>query len=132
MPKESAEQESYYSLAPFDSLFFGVLSSAKNAEQTSLVLSSLNAASLGFMVDAYVTNAMTYYLRDNASCEMVEKVCYGVTYDMAYSFGQTDMNISNGTYFGLRNVYEMNHDINFYINRYKKNANKALAKFFPQ
>lgn len=132
MPKGTPEQEKYYSLAPNDSLFFGALSSIKNAEVVSLVLSSLNAASMGNMVDAYVNNSMYYYLRNNDSVEMVEKVCYGVTYDMAYSFGNSNLAISNGTYFGLRNVYEMNHDMNFYINRFQGGANNALYRLFPQ
>lgn len=132
IPKGSAEQETYCSLAPADSLFFAVPANTKNAEEVSLVMASLNAASLGYMVDAYVTDAMCYYLRDNASVEMVEKVCYGVTYDMAYSFGATDTAISNGTYFALRNVYEMNHDLNFYISRFAGAADRALAGFFPQ
>lgn len=130
MPKLSEEQGTYRSLAASNSAFFAAPVGC-SPEKTSHILAALNAASLGFIADAYVNDLMYFYLRDNASVEMVEKICYSAYYDMAYSFGTSDLSIANSTYFAIRNVYENNHDINFYINSFSSRGNAALSRFFP-
>lgn len=131
MPKASAGQSSYKSLAASNSAFFAVPTGCSSAEKTSRIMAALNAASLGFIADAYVTDSMYYYLRDNESVNMVEKICYSAYYDMAYSVGTDDLTIANSTYFAVRNVYENNHDINFYIDSFAYRANTALSRIFP-
>lgn len=132
MPKAEEGDSGYIGLAASDSLFFAIPAGTSNAEEASLVLSAINAASAGLMTDGYVNYTMYYYLRENGSVEMVERICDGAYFDMAYSFGTNDTNISNGTYFGFRNSFEMEHDINFYINRFSQSANRALLRYFPQ
>ncbi len=131
LPKGSVEQEGYKTLASSDVLLFAVPAGCNNAETVSRVISGLSAASLGYMTDAYVTESMYYYLRDNDSVEMVEKICYSAYFDMAYSFGPYDIAIANSTYFAARNVYECNGDMNFYLSRFQIRANNALARLFP-
>ncbi|MBE6563521.1 MAG: extracellular solute-binding protein [Ruminococcaceae bacterium] len=131
LPKGSAEQENYKSLVSSDGLLFAVPAGCNNAETVSRVISGLNAASIGYMNDAYVTDLMYYYLRDNDSVEMVEKICYSAYYDMAYTFGPYDLSIANSTYFAARNVYECNGDMNFYLSRFQIRANNALSRIFP-
>ena len=131
LPKGSAEQENYKSLVSSDGLLFAVPAGCNNAETVSRVISGLNAASMGYINDAYVTDLMYYYLRDNDSVEMVEKICYSAYYDMAYTFGSYDLSIANSTYFAARNVYECNGDMNFYLSRFQVRANNALARMFP-
>lgn len=130
LPKASAEQENYKTLMSNESLFFAVPANCNSSETVSRILAAMNAASLGFMVDAYVTDAMYYYLRDNDSVEMMEKICYSAYYDMAYTSGPYDANIANSTYFAVRNVYEWNYDMNFYLSRYEYWANHSLRRFF--
>lgn len=130
VPKANSEQDNYRALASNNSAFFAIPSTCSSVEKTSNIMSALNAASLGYIADAYVNDAMYYYLRDNASIEMVEKICYAVYYDMAYSVGTYDLTIANSTYFAVRNVYENNHDINFYINSFSYRANNVLSKLF--
>lgn len=131
LPKGDESQESYRTLMSNDSLFFAVPATCNNAEIVSRTISALNAASLGYMVDAWVTDAMYYYLRDNDSVNMMEKICYSAYYDMAYTFGTYDTNISNSTYFAVRSVYEGNHDMNYYLSRHEYGANRALWRLFP-
>ena len=130
LPKASAEQENYRTLMSNEALFFAVPANCNSSETVSRILSAMNAASLGFMADAYVTDAMYYYLRDNDSVEMMEKICYSAYYDMAYTCEHYDTNIPNSTYFAVRNVYEWNHDMNFYLSRFEYSANYALRRFF--
>lgn len=131
IPKASAEQAGYKTIAPSDTAFFAVPTTCSSVEKTSKITAALNAASLGYITDAYVTDSLYYYLRDNASADSVETVCYSVYYDMAYTAGTSDLAIANATYFAARNVYENNHDINFYINSFSARANNALSRLFP-
>lgn len=131
IPKASAEQESYKTVSPSDSAFFAVPATCSSAEKSSKILAALNAASLGYLVDSYTTESIYYYLRDNASADSVETICYSVYYDMAYSAGTYDLSIANATYLAMRNVYENNHDINFYINSFSWRADNALSRLFP-
>lgn len=130
LPKASAGQENYKTLMSDASLFFAVPANCNSSETVSRILAAMNAASLGFMVDAYVTDAMYYYLRDNDSVEMMEKICYSAYYDMAYTSGPYDTSIENSTYFAARNVCEWNYDMSFYLSRYEYLANYALRRFF--
>ncbi len=131
LPKGSSEQAEYRTLVSSEALMFAVPAGCNNAETVSRVICGLNAASLGYMNDAYVTESMYYYLRDNDSVEMVEKICYSAYYDMAYAFGPYDIAIANSTYFAARNVYEWNGDMNFYLTRFQYRANNALSRLFP-
>lgn len=131
LPKGSVEQAEYRTLASNESLMFAVPAGCNNAEVVSRVITSLNAASIGYSVDAYVTDYMYYYLRDNESANMVEKICYSAYFDMAYTFGSYDTAIANSTYFAARNVYECNGDMNFYLTRFQNRGNSALRRIFP-
>ncbi len=131
MPKRDADQAKYVSLAPSDTLFFAIPSNCTGSEKVSRTMSCLNVLSLGYCVDAYLTDSMYYYLRDNESISSVEKICYGVTYDMAYTAGAYDPAIPNSTYFAVRNVYENNHDLQFYTDAYSYAASAALTRLFP-
>lgn len=131
LPKGSTEQAQYRTLASNESLMFAVPATSTNPETVSRVMCALNAASLGYMTDAYVTETMYYYLRDNDSVEMVEKICYSAYFDMAYTFGAYNTAIANSTYFAARNVYECNGDMNFYLSRFQTGANTALSRLFP-
>lgn len=130
LPKASSEQENYRTLTSEDSLFFAVPSNCNNAQTVSRVLSALNAASLGYMADAHITDYMYYYLRDNDSVEMMEKIFYSAYYDMAYTLAPYSDSVPNSTYFAARNVYELNHDMTFYLSRFEYGANLALDGFF--
>ncbi len=131
LPKGSVEQENYKTLASNESLMFAVPAGCNNAEVVSRVISCLNAASMGYFVDDYVTDYMYYYIRDNESANMIEKICYSAYFDMAYTFGPYDVSIANSTYFAVRNVYECNGDINFYLTRFENKANNVLRRIFP-
>lgn len=131
LPKGSAEQEDFRTLASNESLMFAVPAGCNNAEVVSKVINSMNAASLGYAADAYVTDYMYYYLRDNESVGMVEKICYSAYFDLAYTFGPYDVSIANCTYFAARNVYECNGDMNFYLTRFQNKGNNALRRILP-
>jgi len=131
MPKKGTDQENYRSLVSPDGLMYAVPANTTGQEKVSRVMSAMNICSLGFFVDAYLKDCMYYYLRDNDSVASVEKVCYGAVWDMAYSAGGYDAAIPNATYFAVRNIYENNNDIQFYLDSYAFGANNALSRLFP-
>ncbi len=130
VPKKSAEQEKYYSLVPPETLMFAVPANSTGAEKVSRMISALAACSLGSSVDAYVTDCMNYYLRDNNSTFSVEKICYGAVWDMAYSLAGHDTNISDCTYSAVRGVAAGDAELDQYINTYANGASAAMARLF--
>lgn len=131
MPKKDAEQESYISLVPSEGLMLAVPANTLGAERASKIISGLNICSLGCIVDSYLTECMYYYLRDNSSIDSVERICYGATWDMAYTEGgEYDTWVSNCTYFAIRDVFENGHDIGDFIERFAEGASSALGRLF--
>lgn len=130
MPKGSEEQENYAGISSSDSLFFSVPVNCANVAETSNVLSALNAASMGYLIDGYVKDSMYYYLRDNDSVVNVERICYSAVFDMAYTFGEENNQISYATYFGARWVSEGSNDFGFYLDNYSWSANNILSGYF--
>ncbi len=104
MPKASAEQTDYISLADECVLFFATPKNNLHAARTSYILSALNAASYGVISDAYVTYAMHHVLRDNDSANMLEILINTRTYDFAFSFGRIEPLLANASYRGMQNI----------------------------
>lgn len=122
MPKADAGQEGYVSLIPSDSLMFAVPRGVTGPDKISRTVSALNICSLGYLVDAYLTDAMNYYLRDNSSIASAETVCYGARYDAAYSAANL-YDVAASTYEALRGG-----DIS---DAYREEANDSLARLYP-
>ncbi len=130
MPKSSEEQENYFSLVPSDNLVFAVPAGVTGPDKISRVISALNICSYGYHVDAYLTDAMNYYLRDNSSIEMVERICYSATWDMAYTAGPYDGDVASATYNAVR-AAATGDDVAAYLDAYREGADFALSRLFP-
>ena len=131
MPKKDASQENYCSIVSPDSLMMAVPANCKSAEKASKIISALNVCSIGTLVDSYLTDCMYYYLRDNESISSVEAICYSATWDMAYTASGYESQISNCTYFAVRDIYENGRDLDTYLNYYSDGAVSALNRLFP-
>ena len=122
MPKAGADQDGYVSLIPSDSLMFAVPRGVTGQDKVSRTLSALNICSLGSLVDAYLTDAMNYYLRDNSSIASVETVCYGARWEATYTSSYYD-EVAASTYEALRSGE--------ITDAYREAANDALARLYP-
>ena len=122
MPKSGDEQDGYVSLIPSDALMFAVPRGVTGPDKISRTVSAMNICSLGYLVDAYLTDAMNYYLRDNSSIASAETVCYGARWDMAYTAANFD-DVAAATYDAVRNG-----DVS---DEYREGANDDLSRLFP-
>ena len=130
MPKKDAAQEKYISLVPPEALMYAVPANSTGAEKVSRIISALNACSLGYSADAYVTDCLSFWLRDNDSSHSVEKICYGATWDMAYSVAGYNDAVPNCTFFAVRKVSENDRDIRYYLDMFANGANAAMTRLF--
>ena len=130
IPKGTSAQEKYYSLVPCGSLMAAVPANSTGAEKVSRILSALNAYSLGYSVDAYLSDCMNYSLRDNDSIRSVELVCYGAVWDMAYTVGGGDVSVQNATYAGFRNAAAGVQELGYYFDMYSNGALGAISRLF--
>ncbi len=121
LPKYSAEQGNYKTLAfSEDAMFFAMVPTVSDTLKISNVLAMLNISSYGDIPDAYAENAMSYYLRDNASTRMVDIIMNSAAYDFAYSYGGIRTSISSATYTAIRNPSTGVSTVAGYLNTYSK------------
>ncbi len=107
LPKYSADQQSYSSLAVSDSaMFFALPTGAPDYTMSGDVINAVSIMSYGYTADAYVTDAMYYYLRDNSSAEMMGIIMSNPVYDGAYTFADRNDAVWCATYGAIRsNTY---------------------------
>ena len=130
MPKRDADQSGYVSLAPSDSLMFALPANTSTSDKASRVLSALNICSLGYVIETYLTDSMYHYIRDNDSLDSIEKLCYGVRYDMAYTFGGYDGNIAECTFSATDKTYAGESDLQYCRDTFGGAADAALSRLF--
>lgn len=119
LPKQNAEQADYLSLAYYgDTQFFGAVATAPNYGEVADVISALNILAYGYSADNYVTNASYYYLRDNSSMDMLSYAISHPVYDFAYSFGEVNSYVANGTFMAVRNTVTGISSLQRYIDMY--------------
>ena len=104
LPKYSVEQQNYSSLANSeDALFFALPISAPNYTMSGDVMNAVNIMSYGYTTDAYISDAVYYYLRDNASAKMMSIILSNPMYDGAYTFSDRDDAVGRATFGAIRN-----------------------------
>ena len=105
LPKYSAEQENYISLAYYeDALFFAAVPTISDVQKASDVLMALNITSYGITTDAQVRNATYLYLRDNDSIRMLDIILKNAVYDFAYTFANSNNAIPSASFSAVRNT----------------------------
>lgn len=131
LPKYTAEQEGYKTLAFYDdALFFGVVPTISDSDKTANVLTALNIAAYGATGDAYAENAMCYYLRDNDSTRMVDIIMKSAVYDLAYSYAVNYDAIATATFTAIRNPATGYRETAYYVNGWTHSFNAAMNRLF--
>ncbi len=131
LPKYSAEQEGYYTLASdTNSMFFACLPTVTDVGRVSNVLAMLNISSYGEQGDDLALDAQSYYLRDNESARMLDIALDGVVYDFAYSFSPYHQAVSSISYVALRNPTQGMSTVTGYLNTWTGAFNTAVYRLF--
>lgn len=131
LPKLNKEQSDYYSLAYYgDALFFGGLSTAPDYGEVADVITALNIMAYGYSNDSFVTNCSYYYLRDNVSMDMLSAVLAHPVYDFAYSFGEINSYVSNGTFMAVRNTVTGISSLQRYLDMYNGLFENSMYSMF--
>lgn len=131
LPKNSAEQAEYKTLAFSDSaMFFAMVPTVSDTQKIADVLAMINISSYGETIDSFANNAMTYYLRDNASTRNVARIMNSSYYDLSYSFASRAKAISNATYMNIRNSSVNFYNVQSYLKSWTKAFNNAMNTIF--
>ena len=131
LPKLNAEQKDYCSLAYYgDAQFFAVIPTAPNYAEMADVISAQNIMAYGYSNDSFVTNASYYYLRDNRSMSMLSIVLKNPVYDFAYSFGEVNSYVSNGTFMAVRNTVTGISTLQRYLDMYNGLFENSMYSMF--
>ncbi len=102
LPKGSETSEGYKTLVANDTGTFAIPKDHTNPEIPAIVLSGLNAASYGYMNDAYVEYHMMNVMRDNDSVNMLGLILGTASFDFAIAFGNAYPEIAEATYRQVR------------------------------
>ena len=129
LPKASEDQEEYKTLVDNDTLIFAIPKNHTNAEIPAIILSALNAASSGYMYDAFVDYNMLNILRDNDSVNMLDLILDTASFDFALAFGTSYPTIANATYRLIRSCAPTNNLAESYSAR-RQEANKVMRQYF--
>ncbi len=87
MPKLNKEQGSYIAPTAGEACFFFIPSDSANITESAILIEALNARSKGAIGEAYVTNALHYYIRNEKSVSMLETIIERPYFDLAVNFG---------------------------------------------
>lgn len=131
LPKYSAAQESYASLAYYeDAMFFGAVPTISDVQKASDVLMALNMISYGMSADAWVQNASYLYLRDNDSIRMLDIVLKNAVYDFAYTFSNSNNAIPSATFSAVRNTTGGISSLQRYLDMWGARFESAMYQLF--
>ncbi len=131
LPKNDASQASYLSYVNSEeAMFMAVVPTVTDTDKVSKVMSVMNIMSYGDLADYYISDAMNYCLRDNASCRMMSHVFKNPVYDFAYTFSPYNQAIANISYTAVRNPASGFHTVSYYIDNWTYSYNNAVRALF--
>ncbi|MBR4071669.1 MAG: extracellular solute-binding protein [Clostridia bacterium] len=131
LPKYSEEQENYRSLVSAENaMFFAMVPTVSDSQKIADVLAMINISSYKETPDAIANDAMSYYLRDNASTKNVARILNSAVYDLAYSFSSESKAISNATYNNIRNASIGKSSVKSYLKSWSRSFDIAMNKVF--
>ena len=96
MPKLNGEQGSYMTPTAGEACFFFIPADGANITESAILIEALNARSHGAVREAYLTNVLHYYARNEKTLNMLDIIMERPYFDLAVNFG--------GRYGALRQV----------------------------
>lgn len=129
LPKADRAQKKYRTYAG-DAAVLCVPSTLASPEATGTILQGLFAASAGTYPDVYLDEALSYYVRDGRSVDMLERITSNVGYDFSVSFSGGYPYLDYATSYGFHYAVTNNTAYSSMHNNYKATATQELAKAF--
>lgn len=130
LPKCDKEQDAYYTCRG-DGCVLCVPSSTAEPEMTGVLLQALYAASYGGHTDAFLNEALCYYVRDGKSVDMLERITDSYYYDFASMFSSGYPNLSYATTDALHKTVTTAASFETYASRFRSQAEKEMQAAFP-
>ncbi len=133
LPKRTAEQDGYKTLVNSDeALVYAVVPTVTDSQKAANMLALINIVAYGDTPEAYAEEAMSYYLRDNASAGCVETIINSATFDLAFGFSSTNDSISSATFQAIRYPANGHRSVEHYLNTYGGSFNRAMRRLFEE
>ncbi len=129
LPKADGTQKRYRTYAG-DAAMICVPSTLASPEATGTILQALFAASAGTYPEIYLSEALSYYVRDGASVEMLDIITNNVGYDFATSFSGGYPYLNYATSYGFHYALTNRTTYSSMYRNYRKTAEQELAKAF--
>lgn len=129
LPKADTSQKSYYTYAG-DSAVICVPSTVGAPESSGMILQALFAASAGTYPDVYLNEALSYYVRDGKTVDMLELICNSVYYDFASMFAAGYNYLNYATIYGFHAAVTQGYSVSSMYQNYRTSAASELQKAF--
>ncbi len=129
IPKLTSMQ-SYYTSYNDKSIPVISVVSGTTVENNGLFLQAMNASSYQYINQAYFSDIINNYIRDNSSILMLPYITQKFNYDFAYMFGGEIQQLKLGTYDLVRNTVLGNKSFEKNYTNYQKTLSTQLEKTF--
>lgn len=131
IPKLTAEQTSYLSYMPSETLAYAVPVTTTNAEGAGVLIGAISAASYGYLRDTYVKYHMYNTVRMSSALDMIELIWDTPYFDLAHTLGSVSDDIANGTYNIVRDASkDASLSVKSLFDKRKSASDKALKKYY--
>ncbi len=130
LPKLDETQPDYANYA-HDSTVFCVPSTTVESDKSGLVLQALFAASYHAYEDTYLSDALTYHIRDGKTADMLDIIVSSASYDFSAMFAGGYEEISSATVGALHGAVTTKNDAHTLFANASGAAEALLARLFP-
>lgn len=125
------KESSYMSFATLDSIALSLPAVTANTVQLGAVISAINAASSGYMIQKYIDTNMNHYLRDNGAVTAFHIIIKNANYDFGYIFAGSYPKVNKYTMGAYASLVKGDMTFEKYVESYEKESGEYLDKHFP-
>ena len=130
LPKTDSTQKGYNTYVG-ETAVFCVPSTNGALEATGTILQALFAASAYTYKDAYLNEALAYYVRDSETVDMLDLICDSAHYDFTGMFASGYSYLGYASTYAIHSAITQNYAAATVFTNYRPSAAKQLAAAFP-
>lgn len=116
MPKMN-EEDPYTTSVAGDAPVITVLTTSRDIDTIGHILQGLNAASCGYVTQAYYNDVMKNVISGVYTLDMLDLICENPIYDFCLMFGSSSKALREGTYEVLLSAVEGSRTLSYYASR---------------
>lgn len=87
VPKLNGEQEAYVTPTGGETMVLALPSDGAYLTESAIITEALNVRSYETLTDAYITNCLHYYIRDEKTMESMRTIISNPYFDLSFNFG---------------------------------------------